>query len=118
MNRDFKPPKHLSDRAKAIWRELVPARARSLGRLTLLQAALEALDRCDAAREAIGTAGLTTTTKTTGAVHLHPLLRVERESRQQFGKLWEQLHLGFDSSIDGIELERYLAQRARSQADD
>jgi phage terminase small subunit len=97
----FPAPSHLSERSRTLWAELVPARAKSAGRLALLTAALEALDRADEAREAIAKAGLTTTTKTTGAVHLHPLLRVERESRQQFAKIWDSLHFGWDQRIDG-----------------
>ena len=33
------PPEHLSERSKALWRALVPDRARSLGRRVMLQAA-------------------------------------------------------------------------------
>ncbi len=101
------PPAHLSDRAKSLWREFVPSRARSIGRMPLLQAALESLDRADGARAAIETEGLTTTTKTTGAVHLHPLVKVEREARQQFSRLWEQLHFAFDAKQDGQQENRW-----------
>lgn len=96
-----KPPTHLSNRSQALWRELVPRKACSIGRRTLLQSALEALDRADEAREEISRAGLTTTTKTTGAVHLHPLVKLERESRQQFARIWSDLNLGWDREIDG-----------------
>lgn len=43
------PPPHLSERAQALWREVVPRRAVSPERLALLQVALEALERADAA---------------------------------------------------------------------
>ena len=69
--------------------------------MALLQVALESLDRADQARVEVEKTGMTSTTKTTGAVHLHPLLRVERESRQQFGKLWQQLDLSWNAQIDG-----------------
>lgn len=42
---------------------------------------------------AVEVAGLTTTTKTTSTVHVHPLVKVERESRAQFTKLWAGLTL-------------------------
>jgi P27 family predicted phage terminase small subunit len=94
------PPAHLSERAKKIWREVV-YRVRSPGRVVMLQTALEALDRADEAREAVSKEGLTVTTKTTGAVHVHPLLKVEKDQRALFSKLWRELALHWDSKIDG-----------------
>lgn len=94
-------PEHLSDRARAIWSMIVPRRARSTERLTLLQAALEALDRADAARVTIAKEGMTTTNETTGLVHVHPLVKVEREARAQFMSGWAALHLEWDTMIDG-----------------
>ncbi len=70
-------------------------------RLALLQAALEALDRADSARITVETEGMTSTTKTTGAVHIHPLVKVERESRAQFMRAWDQLGLRWDQKLDG-----------------
>lgn len=102
MSEEFSPPPHLSERAKAIWQSIVPARAKSIGRLTMLQAALEALDTADAARVAIESTGLTTTTKTTGAVHLNPLAKLERESRQQFCRIWNEMGLSWQQSVDGV----------------
>ena len=55
----------------------------------------------DEARRAIETEGLVTTTKTTGAVHVHPLVKVEREARAQFMKIWGELQLRWDREIDG-----------------
>jgi phage terminase small subunit len=60
----------------------------------MLRAALEAMDRADQAREVVEREGMTTTTKTTGAVHVHPLLKIEREARHQFTNLW--CSLGFN----------------------
>lgn len=95
------PPEHLSARASELWRTLGPEEARSLQRRTLFQVALEALDRADAARELLQTEGLVSITTTTGAAHLNPLVKVERESRQLFARIWTQLHLEWDSTIDG-----------------
>lgn len=100
----FEPPRHLSARSAAIWRSLVPRRARSAERLTLLQTALECLDRADSARVKVDADGLTIKTLATGSVHLHPLLKVESEARRQFAKLWSALHLDkadYDSYRDG-----------------
>ncbi len=90
---NYDPPDHLSDRAAALWSDVVPRRAKTPRRVAMVQTALEALDRADASRRAVEVAGMTTTTKTTGAVHVHPLLKVERESRAQFTKLWSGLNL-------------------------
>jgi hypothetical protein len=83
----------------------------------MVQSALEALDRADAARAEIATVGMTSTTKTTGAVHVHPLCKLEREARQQFVTTWDRLHLGWDPQIDGMSLERCLSRMAASTAD-
>jgi len=53
------------------------------------------------ARLAVERDGMTTTTKTTGAVHLHPLLKVEKESRQQFLRAWAAMGLIWYAELDG-----------------
>jgi hypothetical protein len=40
---------------------------------------------------AIAEQGMTTTTKSPGAVHLNPLLKVEKDNRQLFARLWGSL---------------------------
>src|SRR5690606_28963123 len=101
MRDDYPPPEHLSDRRKQLSREVAPSRARTIGRHAVLQYAPEALDRADQCRTKVASAGLTTTTKTTGAVHIHPLLKAEREARQQFARIWSDLSFGWDQRIDG-----------------
>ncbi|MDY6793694.1 MAG: hypothetical protein SWK76_00205 [Actinomycetota bacterium] len=95
------PPEHLSERSKDLWRQVIPSRALSPGRLILIEEALSALDRADECRGAISGEGLTTRTETTGAIHLHPLAKLERESRAQFIRAWTALGLEWDTSIDG-----------------
>lgn len=95
------PPEHLSERSQELWRQLVGTRALLPGRLTGLKVALECLDRADEAHQNVNDEGLTTTIKTTGAVHLHPLLRVEMDARSQFARIWNQLGLTWDHAIDG-----------------
>jgi len=95
------PPEHLSERSKDLWRQIVPSRALSPGRLALMGEALTALDRVAECREAISRDGLTTKTETTGTVHLHPLAKLERESRAQFIRAWTALSLEWDARIDG-----------------
>jgi len=89
------PPEHLSERSRVLWAELGPIGARSLGRQTIFQSALEALDSADEARRIVREAGLFFVTKTTGAVHVHPAVKVEREARLQFARLWSSLSLQF-----------------------
>lgn len=97
----IKPPKHLSARSKKLWDELVPARAKSPERQALLQTALEALDRADQAREILDREGLTTKNETTGVVHVHPLVRAEKDARKLFVRIWDQLSLEWRYDIDG-----------------
>ena len=96
------PPEHLSEESKGLWRALCPTRARSVGRQRLLRTALECLDRAEEARRFVETEGLTTKTESTGALHVHPLLRVEKDARGQAMRCWEMLNLTWDASIDGL----------------
>lgn len=99
------PPDGLSDRSRDLWRAMVPAHAKTEGRFTLIEEALRALDRADQARAAVDLEGLTFTTETTKAVHIHPLVRVERESRQLFNKIW--VELGFTWRGEDAARHRY-----------
>jgi P27 family predicted phage terminase small subunit len=95
------PPEHLSERSRELWRKLAPAEARSVERRTLFQAGLEALDRADEARRIIQAEGMISKTTTTGTVHVHPAVKVEREARAQFVRIWNMLNLKWNSGIDG-----------------
>ncbi len=94
-------PSHLSERSAALWRAVVPSRAKSAERQALVIAALDALDLADECRARVRAEGLTATTKTTGAVHVHPLMKVEKEQRSLFAKIWGQLNFQWNHSIDG-----------------
>ena len=96
------PPGHLSDRSKDLWRTLGPTEVGSIERLTLFQAALESLDRADEARRTVAIEGMTFTTKGTGAVHVHPLLKTEREMRSQFTRIWDLLNLRWKKGLEGF----------------
>ena len=65
----------------------------------MLQVALESLDRADEARQAITAEGLTKKTESTGAVHVHPLLKVERDCRNQFAQIWGRLKLDQSAGV-------------------
>ena len=95
-------PPHLSERSKALWRAVVPSRAKSAERQALVIVALDALDLADECRARVRAEGLTSTTKTTGAVHVYPLMKVEKEQRGLFSKIWGQLNFQWNRAIDGM----------------
>ena len=94
-------PSHLSERSATLWRAVVPSRAKSAERRALVVVALVALDLADECRERVRAEGLTTVTKTTGAVHVHPLVKVEKEQRSLFTRVWCQLNFSWNARIDG-----------------
>ena len=94
-------PAHLSKRSKALWRSVVPSRAKSAERQLLVIVALECLDLADECRDRIRAEGMTTVTRKTGAVHVHPLAKVEKEQRAMFVKVWGQLNFQWNHDIDG-----------------
>ncbi len=108
------PPDHLSSDSQTLWRQVVAEMAThrsvgqptrtippSPGRLALLTVALEALGRATQARLQIAKDGLTTKTETTGALHAHPLLKVEKDSMALFQRCWTSLRLEWSPPIDG-----------------
>ena len=103
-----KPPGHLSERSQRLWREIVPRRVLSPEKLTLLQTALEALDRLDQVREALGKDDLVKVTERTGALHANPLLRAEKDARSQFLGTWTALELQHHGYFDNAGTEHEI----------
>ena len=99
-------PSHLSKRSAALWRAVVPSRAKSAERQALVIVALDALDLADECLARVRAEGMTTTTKSTGAIHVHPLMKVEKEQRSLFARLWGQLNFQWNADIDGRVQER------------
>jgi P27 family predicted phage terminase small subunit len=97
---DLEAPAHLSARSRQLWNELKFSQARDIARRALFQSALECLDRADAALQTIEKDGMISKTRTTGALHVHPAVRIERESRAQFAKIWHSLGLPGRSFLD------------------
>ena len=95
------PPQGLSERSEAIWRAEVKARSRSLGRRALLAECLRALDQAERFRGLLATQELLTTTKTTGSVHINPLVKAEKEARAAFAQLAKTLSLQWHFDEDG-----------------
>ncbi len=93
-------PENLSEESKVIWSKLID-RCKSAGRQALLQNALECLDRANEAKEIVQKEGMTQITESTKAIHLHPLLKVEKDNRALFAKIIGQLSLDWSQLIDG-----------------
>ena len=93
-------PAHLSENSKGIWKAVASKNMKSKQRQTLAQVALECLDRADEARKVIDTEGLLVSAGEGGLKHAHPLLKVEKDSRALFGKLWVQLGLHYEQLHD------------------
>ena len=77
----------------------------------MLQTALEALDRADEARAMLAREGLVTTSKRSEVVHIHPVVRLEREARQQFVRIWKDLNLTWDDDLDNRNPHPWEAMR-------
>ena len=94
MKTKIEPPEGLSKKSQALWTKIVSKRAfKSAGRLQALEQALRCLDRADQARAEITRDGLCTETKTTGAIHSHPALRIEKDNLSMFARIWKELNL-------------------------
>lgn len=97
----YAPPESLSLEARRVWQAVVPRRARSAQRITLLRVGLEALDRADALRREIDSEGVMRLPLGLGAAQPHPLLTAERAARTQFLQIWKALDLTWDWDVDG-----------------
>jgi phage terminase small subunit len=98
---EFLPPADLSESSKALWRELIPRRARSPERITLVGQALRCLDRCAELRRIISEEGLITETPRSGCRHANPAVGMLAESERMFGRLWRDLAFSFWPDLDG-----------------
>lgn len=74
------PPAHLSERARAIWRDAVAGPVKTPSQASLLLVGLEALDRGAQARMIIDKEGLIQRTERSGVSHAHPAVKIEKES--------------------------------------
>src|SRR5689334_2816990 len=88
-----RPPAGLSPRSVKLWGQLVPKNAQTPQRLALLTEALRCLDRADQLREKIDNEGLMLTTGKRDRVRIHPLAKLERQTRRDFVKAWKVLGL-------------------------
>jgi phage terminase small subunit len=94
------PPGHLSDRSQELWRAVITGPL-APGRAAVVITALEALDRAGEASRILAAEGLTVTTATTGVAHVHPAVKIERDSRALFARLWMALGLDQEQTRSG-----------------
>ena len=87
------PPVHLSDEAATWWNSVVEAYDLEPHHLRLLQAAAEAWDRAQQARQALADHGGLTFTDPNGSIRGHPCVAMERDSRTAFARLVRELDL-------------------------
>lgn len=95
------PPKHLSLKAKRLWKALLvewPSIGDVAG-LAILATGLEAFDRATGAREGIDRDGLTITDRF-GVQKPHPLLACERDARAQWLAALKALNLDIEPLRD------------------
>jgi len=98
---DYTPPAGLSKQAQAIWRGVVPRRAKTSERMILIKTALQTLDRADEITAEIKKQGLTIENPSSGAIRANPLVKLEKELRGQFAAMWDRMALDWDAVIDG-----------------
>lgn len=78
------PPPDLAGKYARMWRSAVRnERNWPATRLEMLHQAILALVRADQAKAVVDAEGLTSTTAATGAIHIHPAVKTEREMRAQ-----------------------------------
>ena len=87
-----KPPRHLSREAEAWWRAVLAEYDLGPSDLKLLQAAAEAWDRAQEARQIVERDGAYVRDRF-DQLKSHPAVEVERASRAQFEKLLRALRL-------------------------
>jgi P27 family predicted phage terminase small subunit len=108
-----KPPAHLTKSTKAWWRSVVTEYQLEPHHLRLLQAACEAWDRLQQAREALSNDGLTVEGRE-GGIRPHPCVAIERDSRVGFARLVRELDLDVEPPSAGGRRPPALASNRRS----
>jgi P27 family predicted phage terminase small subunit len=99
MSRVPRPPEHLSPTTKRWWRQLGKAAAFEVHEFRTLQAACEAWDRAQEARERIATDG-TYVKDRFGQLRAHPAVAVERDARTLYARLIRELALDVEPPKD------------------
>ena len=94
MTRSPPAPQHLTTTTRGWWRSVVREYDLDDHHLMLLQAAAEAFDRLNQAREILAREGLTV--KSRQGIKPHPCIAIERDCRIGFARLIRELDLDLD----------------------
>lgn len=92
------PPAHLSAEAAEWWQSVVRDYSLEPHHLRLLQAACEAWDRMQQARQSIAEHGGVTFTDERGVIRAHPAVAIERDARVAVARMVRELDLDGGSS--------------------
>ena len=111
LAREAKAPAHLSKDARAWWRAVTSEYLLEPHHLRLLQAAAEAWDRAQGARQEVAAYGSLTITDSNGNMRAHPLIAVERDSRTLFARLVRELDLDAEGPAERARLPAILSNR-------
>lgn len=95
-----KAPAHLAEQTRSWWRSVVKDYQLEPHHLRLLQAACEAWDRLQEARELLLRDGLVVEGRE-GGVRPHPAVAIERDSRVGFSRLVRELDLDTEPPATG-----------------
>src|SRR5689334_5758055 len=85
-------PKHLSASSRKLWAEITAGFVLEPTEVEVLRLALEAVDRCEEARQVLATDGIVSTGRY-GQKLAHPAVAIERDSRIAAARLFKQLAL-------------------------
>jgi P27 family predicted phage terminase small subunit len=107
-----KPPSHLSKSVKVWWRTVVSDYQLEPHHLRLLQAACEAWDRLQQARELLLKDGLVVEGRE-GGIRPHPAVAIERDSRVGFARLVRELDLDVEPPASNGRRPPALASNRR-----
>ena len=86
-------PRHLTPQTRAWWCGICREYELQSHHIKLLTLGAECLDRLGQVREILAREGLTSVTKSTGALHVHPLLKTEIELKTAFCRIMRELNL-------------------------
>lgn len=109
-------PLHLSDDAKGWWHSVVRDFDLEPHHLRLLQAACEAWDRCQQARQSLVDHGALTFTDGSGNIKAHPAVSMERDARTLFARLVRELDLDATGPAESRRPPSILSNRRPSDA--
>ena len=87
------PPEHLSEKARALYRQYVGADIATSARIALFLRGLEALDLADECSEIIRRDGVVRVSERSGLSRQHPLLHSLKIATETVLKVWNALGL-------------------------